>query len=56
MICYDSFFVHIKMSYYWFHRHELLQKVKNRYHNCGGKERAAKYYTDNKEVLINKNK
>ena len=30
---------------------KLLQKAKNRYHNCSGKERAAKYYIDNKEVL-----
>ena len=27
------------MSYYWFNRQELLQKAKNRYHNCGGKKK-----------------
>ena len=29
------------MSYYWFNRQEILQEVKDRYHNCGGKEKAA---------------
>ena len=42
------------MSYYWFNRQELLQKAKVRYHNCGGKEKAAKYYTFNKNILIKK--
>ena len=42
------FFVHIKMSYYWFNRQELLQKAKDKYHICGGKEEAAKCFTDNK--------
>ena len=50
------FFVHIKMSYYWFNRQELLQKAKDKYHSCGGKEKAAEYYLDNKEVLNEKNK
>ena len=50
MVSYYSFFVHIKMSYCWFNRQELLKKAKDRYHNCGAKEKAAKYYTDNKEV------
>ena len=31
-----------------------MQKAKDRYHNCGGKEKAAKYYTDNNEVLKEK--
>ena len=31
-ICNDFFFVHIKMSYYWFNRKELLQKAKDRSH------------------------
>ena len=51
MICYDLFFVHIKMSYYFFNRPELLQKAKYRYHNCGGKNKAAEHYIANKEVL-----
>ena len=29
------------MSYYWFTREELLQKAKDKYDNCGGKEKAA---------------
>ena len=39
VICYDLFFVHIKMSHYWFNKQELLQKIKERYHNCGGKKK-----------------
>ena len=41
------------MSYYEFNRQELLQKVKDKY--CGGKEKAAKYYIENK-FLKEKNK
>ena len=26
------------MSYYWFNRQELLQKAKDKYHNCGEKQ------------------
>ena len=48
------------MSYYYFNRKNLLQKAKDKYHNFGGKEKAAKYYIRNKEVLkenaINKNR
>ena len=32
------------MSYCWFNRKELLKKEHDKYHNEGGKERAAKYY------------
>ena len=39
------------MSYYWFNREELLKKAKTKYHNKGGKEKAAKYYEDNKEAI-----
>ena len=28
-----------------------MQKAKDRYHNCGGKEKAAEYYITNKDVL-----
>ena len=42
------------MSYYWFNRKELLKKVKDKYHNCGGKEKAAKYYVKNKDVIKEK--
>ena len=42
------------MSYYWLNRQELLQKSKVKYHNCGGKEEAAKYYLKNRGVLTEK--
>ena len=38
------------MSYYWFNRNELLGKAKDRYHNCGSKEKAAKYHLENRGV------
>ena len=41
------------MSYYWFNRQELLQKAKKNYDN-GGKEKAAKYYQANKDVIKEK--
>ena len=40
------------MSYYWFNRQELLQKAKNKYHNCGGKEKAAEYYLENRVFFL----
>ena len=49
MVCCGGFFVSIKMSYYWFNRQELLQKAKEKYDN-GGKEKAAEYCQDNKDV------
>ena len=42
------------MRYYWFNRQELLQKVKDKYHNCGDKEKAAEYYLEYKDVSKNK--
>ena len=30
------------MSYYWFNREKLLKNVWNKYHNKGGKQKAAK--------------
>ena len=39
------------MSYYWFNRQQLLQKAKDRYHDCGGKERTDEYYIDNEDAL-----
>ena len=47
------FFVNIKTSCYWFNRQELLQKAKEEYDN-GGKDKAAKYYRDNKDVIKEK--
>ena len=38
------FFVHIKVSYYWFNRQELLENAKDKYHNHGGKEKTTEYY------------
>ena len=37
--------------YYWFNREELLKKAHDKYHNKGSKERAAKYYQKNKEMI-----
>ena len=41
------------MSYYWFNKQELLQKAKEKY-DSGGKEKAAKCYRDNKDVIKEK--
>ena len=41
----------MKMSYYWFNREKLLKNAWNKYHNKGGKQKAAKYYVANQEVL-----
>ena len=51
MICYNLFFVYIRMSYYQLNRYRLLEKAKKRYYKDGGKTKSAKYYEDNKEVL-----
>ena len=40
------------MSYYCFNKPQLLQKAQDKYHNCGGKENAAKYYIANKEAFF----
>ena len=32
------------MSYYWFNKEEVLQKPKEKYNNCVGKEKSAEYY------------
>ena len=42
------------MRYYQFNRQELVQVAKDKYHNYGGKEKAAEYYLENKEVLTGK--
>ena len=39
------------MSYYWFNREKLLKNAWDKYHNKGGKQKAAKYYAANQEVL-----
>ena len=38
---------------YWFNRQELLKKAKEKCDN-GGKEKAAKYYRDNKDAIEEK--
>ena len=44
------------MSYCCFNKVEVLQKAKEKYNNCGGKEKAAEYYRTNKDVLKEKAK
>ena len=39
------------MNYYWFNRENLLKNTWNRYHNKGGKQKAAKYYAANQKAL-----
>ena len=39
------------MRYYWFNKQELLKEAKEKYGDNGGKEKAAKYYKGNKDVL-----
>ena len=40
------------MSYYWFNRQEILKKTKEKYSN----EKAAEYYSQNKEAIKEKSK
>ena len=42
----------IKMSYYWFNRQEILQKVKERQ----SKEKVAEYYLKSKEAIKEKSR
>ena len=42
------------MSFYWLNKNEILQKAKEKYDNCGGKEKAAQYYQANKDFLKEK--
>ena len=42
------------MSYYKKNREMLLKKTYNKYHNLGGKEKARKYYQENKEEIKEK--
>ena len=55
VIGYDLFFIFllIKNEQYRFNRKELLQKAKKKYDN-GGKEKAAKHYQANKDVIKEK--
>ena len=40
------------MNYYWFNRQDTLQKAKEKY----SKEKAAKYYAQNKEAIKEKSR
>ena len=51
MIC---FFCSYKNELLFFNRQELFQKAKYKYHNCGGKEKAAKYCLENKDAIKEK--
>ena len=42
------------MSYYKKNKEVLLEKAYHKYHNRGGKERAKKYYQENKEEIKKK--
>ena len=39
------------MGYYWFNREKILKNVWNKYHNKGGKQKAAEYYKKNADVI-----
>ena len=39
------------MGYYWFIGEKLLKNAWNKYHNKGGKQKAAKCYAASQEVL-----
>ena len=51
---YFSFLFNVQLSYCWFNRKEILQKAEEKYHDDGGKEKAAEYYQTNKDVLKEK--
>ena len=42
--------------YYWFNRNELLKTAHGKYHNKGGKEKAALYHQKNKEMIKEREK
>ena len=44
------------MSYYWFNREEVMQKAKEKYNNCDGKEKPAEYYRTNKDIFKKESK
>ena len=44
------------MSYYWFNRHELLRKVKEKYDKKVRNEKASNYCEDNKEAIKEKSR
>ena len=44
------------MSYSWFNRQELFQKAKDRYHNCGGKQKLLSTILKTGEFFLKKQK
>ena len=51
------FLIIIKKSYYyWFNGDQLLKKAYDKYHNKGGKEKAALCYQKNKEIIKKREK
>ena len=51
---YFYFLFSIKISYYWFNKKEILQNAKEKYNNCGDKEKVAEYYETNKDAIKEK--
>ena len=49
--CCFIFLIIINMSYYQLNRKKLLKKAHGKYHNKSDKEKAAKYYQKNKEIV-----
>ena len=43
------------MGYYKDNKEKLIKKPHDKYHNGDGKERAAKYYQKNKEMIKKRN-
>ena len=39
------------MSYYWFNKGKFLENAWNKYHNKGGKQKAAEYYKKNADMI-----
>ena len=50
LLSFSFIVLHIKMSCYWFNEKQLQQKAGNKYHNGGGKEKAAEYYLKNRKI------
>ena len=42
------------MSCYLYSRQELLKRAKEKYHNCGEKEKTTEYYCKNKDAIKEK--
>ena len=40
------------MRYYWLNRENLLKNAWDKYHNKGGKQKAAEYYRKNGLIIL----